>query len=79
MDCRDNDDVSVLLPPSPNPWCACACDAVGGVEIPNPAFPVMSNLLNASTSKEALPGLATFVGGIAGPSLSGCSIVSRVF
>lgn len=78
MDCRDNDDVSVLLPPSPKPWCAGACEVVG-VDIPSPAFPVMSNLLNASTSRDARPGLATFVGGIIGPSLSGCSIVSSVF
>jgi hypothetical protein len=79
IDCRDKDDVSVLLPPSPNPWCTCACEVVGGVDMPSPAFPVISNLLNASTSKEARPRLATFVGGIIDPSLSGCSIVSRVF
>ena len=79
IDCRDNDDVSVLLPPSPNAWCACTCEVVGGVDIPSPEFPVISNLLNASTSNDARPRLATFVGGITGPSLSGCSIVSRVF
>lgn len=79
IDCRDTDDVSVLLPPSPNPGCICAGDAVGGVTIPRPAFPVMSNLLNASTSIDALPGLVMFGGEIAVCSRPGFSIVSNVF
>jgi hypothetical protein len=78
IDCRDTDEVSVLLPPSPKPGCICAGDAVGGVASPRPAFPVMSNLLNASTSIDALPGLVIFGGEIA-VSLPGFSIVSNVF
>lgn len=79
IDCRDNDDASVLLPPSPSPRCVGAGDKVGGVEIPKPEFPVISNLLKASTSMDALPGLVTLAAGGAENSLPGFSIVSNVF
>jgi len=39
----------------------------------------MSSLLNASTSIDALPGLVTFVAGVADASRFDCSIVSSVF
>jgi hypothetical protein len=45
----------------------------------NPASPVINNLLKASTSIEARPGLVTVVAGITGPPRSVCSIVSNVF
>ena len=75
--------MSVLLLPSPNPWCKCAVAATGGVEVPNPESPVISNLLKALTSIDAfpaIPGLVTVAdaGGAAGWS-SQCSIVSSVF
>jgi hypothetical protein len=44
----------------------------------SPAFPVMSNLLNASTSRDALPMCAAFDFGMVA-SLFECSMVSNVF
>lgn len=79
IDCRDIDDASVLLPPSPNACLACSCDPNCAVGVALPELPVINNLLNASTSIDARPGLARFVGGITALSRSGCSIVSSVF
>lgn len=50
----------------------------GVVAFPNPELPVMRSLLNASTSKDALPGPETFVGDIPAPTRPGCSMVSKV-
>jgi hypothetical protein len=47
--------------------------------VPIPESPVISNLLNASTSIDARPGLVMFVGAAACPPRSGCSIISKVF
>jgi hypothetical protein len=81
IDCRETDDVSVPLPPSPKACITCTCspdcNCAGGVA--KPELPVNSSLLNASTSMDARPGLVTFVGGIIGLSRSGCSMVSSVF
>jgi hypothetical protein len=76
IDCRDMDDASVLLPPSPSLWCRCA-GGVPSVDTPSPAFPVKSSLLKASTSKDALPWFICFGGPV--PSRTDCSIVSNVF
>lgn len=48
------------------------------MDVPSPESPVISNLLKASTSNDARPGLITFVGTAACPR-SGCSIISKVF
>lgn len=79
IDCRDIDDASVLLPPSPNACIACACNPDCAVGVAIPVLPVINNLLNASTSIDARTGLPRLVGGITGLSRSGCSIVSSVF
>jgi hypothetical protein len=82
IDCRDNEDVSVLLPPSPPNACAtcnCDVDCAVGVDGPKPEFPVINNLLKASTSIDARPGLGTGVfWPIPGPLRCVCSIVSNV-
>jgi len=49
------------------------------VGVPSPESPVISNLLNASTSIDARPELVMFVGPAACPPRSGCSIISKVF
>jgi hypothetical protein len=48
------------------------------VVLPGPEFPVISSLLNASTSREALPACATLVFELIASLFEG-SIVSRVF
>lgn len=69
----------MLLPPSPNACVIWICDGLGGVDVPSPESPVINSLLKASTSIDARPGLETFVGGFAGISRCGFSIVSSVF
>lgn len=79
IDCRDIDDVSVLLPPSPRLCATCVCAPGWAADVLSPALPVINNLLNASTSIDALPAVVVLVGCDSGASRSGCSIVSSVF
>lgn len=78
IDCRDIDDVSVLLPPSPRACATCAGAAACAGGVLNPALPVINNLLNASTSIDALPAFVVFGVCDVGASRSGFSIVSKV-
>jgi hypothetical protein len=97
MDCLDIEEASVLLPPSFKPKIICPTYGVvviaAGLEVTAPAFPawsaipvlpVMSNRLNASTSRDCLPAPLPGTAVVAGCTASDgapsvCSNVARVF
>lgn len=73
------DEVSVLLLLSPSPRVFCAGTMAGAGEFARPGFPVMSILLNASTSIVPFTGTVAVVGDSTGSSsLPLCSKVSNV-
>lgn len=79
-DCRDTDEASVILPPSPvvAVWCeelevllVAAAPGVG-------PWPVNNNLLKASTSRPAFPGDRFCSADDCPPSFAACSMSSNV-
>lgn len=79
-DCRDTDEASVVLPPSPvvPVWCE-ELEVLLVAAVPDAGpWPVNSNLLNASTSRPAFPPEAFCCAAGCPPSFPACSMSSNV-